>query len=551
MRNRVAIYARYSDELCSQTSIEDQLHRLRNYASQQGWRIVEEYVDREISGQSIGGRLAYQRMMADAPRKRFDIVLAEAVDRIARRTADTTDLRDVLHYYGVDLYAANIGLVTPVHAAILGVVAEQFSRDLADKTKRGQEGATRRGRVASGLAFGYKARPDLTPNRIVDPTAGAVVIRIFQDFANGIAPGRIASNLNQEGVPGPSGKAWLGTTIRGDAARQTGILRNRAYIGEIVYGRMTFSTDPRTGKRRSQLASSPMVEAAPSLRIVDQPLWDRVQARLASIARTMARDAETGQALNRAHRKQYVLSGLLRCGCCHGTYAIMGRDRYGCSTRKNTAGCANDVTITRQAIETRVLSSVKRGLLAPEMVQRFVAKVSNDLRAQRKTARSEESSLRKQLAAAERKIERLLDQIEDGDGDARLLGKRLGERERERETLQARLNEIVEESPAAVPMPNFAEAYAAQVRALEDVLRDPSLVQLAHETLAKLIEKVVLTPDPEAQNGLRVDLHGDLARILSTCAAARNEELPAGFLRAGSQLSVVAGVGFEPTTFRL
>jgi site-specific DNA recombinase len=185
------------------------------------------------------------------------------------------------------------------------------------------------------------------------------------------------------------------------------------------------------------------------------------------------------------------------------------------------------------------------------MVQRFVTKVTNDLQAERRSARNEESGLRKQIAATERKIGRLLDQIEDGEGDARLLGKRLAEREQDRETLQARLDEIAQEVPTVVPMPNFAEAYAAQVRALEDVLRDPSLVQRAHETLAKLIEKVLLTPDPEAQNGLRVDLHGDLARILSTCAAARNEELPAGFLRAGSQLSVVAGVGFEPTTFRL
>ncbi len=99
-------------------------------------------------------------------------------------------------------------------------------------------------------------------------------------------------------------------------------------------------------------------------------------------------------------------------------------------------------------------------------------------------------------------------------------------------------------------MPNFAEAYAAQVRAPEEVLRDASLVQRAHETLAGLI-KVVLTPDPEAENGLRAMLNGNLARILRTCEAAGSDELPAEFLRSGGQLSVVAGVGFEPTTFRL
>jgi hypothetical protein len=65
-------------------------------------------------------------MMADAPRRRLDIVLAEAVDRTARRTADTTDHRDVRHYHRVELHAASIGLVAPVHAAILGDVADEF-----------------------------------------------------------------------------------------------------------------------------------------------------------------------------------------------------------------------------------------------------------------------------------------------------------------------------------------------------------------------------------------------------------------------------------------
>jgi hypothetical protein len=89
-------------------------------------------------------------------------------------------------------------------------------------------------------------------------------------------------------------------------------------------------------------------------------------------------------------------------------------------------------------------------------------------------------------------------------------------------------------------MPNFAQAYAAQVRALEDVLRDPRLVRRAHETLAKPIEKIVLTPDPEVPNGLRIEIHGDLARVLATCAEASKEKLPLEFLRGASQLSVVA-----------
>lgn len=235
MLKRVVFYLRRSDELCSTSSLADQRDVCVRYSIANGWMVVGEYIDDEISGQAAGNRRGYQQLIADAAKQKFDIVLSEAIDRVARRTADTTHLRDLLEFHGVDLHSVSAGgLVTPMGAAMHGYIAESYSRELAFKTKRGQEGTTRRGRVASGLAFGYRAKPDQTPNRVIDPAEAATVVRIFEDFANGIAPQRIAANLNAEGVPGPSGKLWLGTTIRGDKARETGILRNRLYIGEIV-----------------------------------------------------------------------------------------------------------------------------------------------------------------------------------------------------------------------------------------------------------------------------------------------------------------------------
>ena len=76
--------------------------------------------------------------------------------------------------------------------------------------------------------------------------------------------------------------------------------------------------------------------------------------------------------LNEAHRPRFLLSGLLRCGCCHGPYAIIGRDRYACSTRKQKGTCYNRLTITRQAVEARVLDRLKERLLAPDLVAAFV-----------------------------------------------------------------------------------------------------------------------------------------------------------------------------------
>ena len=72
-----------------------------------------------------------------------------------------------------------------------------------------------------------------------------------------------------------------------------------------------------------------------------------------------------------------------------------------------------------------------------------------------------------------------------------------------------------------------------------------------------VIDRVTLTPDPDAPNGLRIELQGDLAMILSLASGSttrpgdRGGDRPAGTSVRGSQLSVVAGAGFEPAAFRL
>lgn len=235
---RVVGYLRDSDELCSRTSIEDQMPVASGYAVRQlGSEIMKFYVDEDISGQTLGGRHAYAQMLADAEKGKFDVVVAEAIDRLARRTADVTDLRDMLAYHGVELHVANIGLVTPLHAAMMGMVAEQFSRDLASKTKRGQRGAVSRGKVSNGIAYGYQKCDSAPSGRIIVPEQAAVVVRIFEEFAQGVAPPEIADHLNRDGIVGPRGGFWRDDTIRGEVARGSGILRNELYNGEIVYGR--------------------------------------------------------------------------------------------------------------------------------------------------------------------------------------------------------------------------------------------------------------------------------------------------------------------------
>ncbi len=144
----------------------------------------------------------------------------------------------------------------------------------------------------------------------------------------------------------------------------------------------------------------------------------------------------------------------------------------------------------------------------------------------------------------------MLDQIEDGAGHASLLLQRLDQRQEEHLALSAEL-EGISDAQEPFAMPDLPAAYDALVRSLENTLRDTNVVQRAHEALASMIEAVILRPDPEAQDGYSITLRGDCAGILGAYGGFQKEKLPEAVGLVGSQFSVVAGVGFEPTTFRL
>src|SRR6185437_358926 len=122
----------------------------------------------------------------------------------------------------------------------------------------------------------------------------------------------------------------------------------------------------------------------------------------------------------------------------------------------------------------------------------------------------------------------------------------------------------VEAPPTKVQLhPNAAEIYRAKVADLQASLAAPHIRAEAAGALRSMIARVVLTPDDTAPDRLRAELHGEIITILHAASGAdatsvrgssdgrvRNEKLP-GTGVPGSRVSVVAGTGFEPVTFRL
>jgi hypothetical protein len=121
-----------------------------------------------------------------------------------------------------------------------------------------------------------------------------------------------------------------------------------------------------------------------------------------------------GNPLNETHRPRFLLSGLLRCGCCGGAYAIVARDRYACSTRKQKGTCNNRLTISRQEIEARVLDGLKERLLAPRLVAVFIEAFREETKRQLDALKVERAGRDRKAVELDRKIAAIFRAIEDG-----------------------------------------------------------------------------------------------------------------------------------------
>ena len=255
---KVAIYARYSSDNQRDASIADQLRVCQEFAAREGWTVVQEFTDHAVSGATLL-RPGFQTLMRDALNGRFDVVLAEALDRFSRDQEDTAGLFKRLTFAGVNIVTLAEGDITHLHVGLKGTMNALFLKDLADKTRRGLRGRVELGKSGGGLCYGYKVtraghQGEMTTGEreIVSPEA-EVIRRIFRDYAAGVSPKALAKRLNGERCSGPNGKPWNPSTIHGNPARGTGILNNELYVGRLVWNRLRYVKE--SGHRQTRFAA--------------------------------------------------------------------------------------------------------------------------------------------------------------------------------------------------------------------------------------------------------------------------------------------------------
>ena len=156
---KAAIYARYSEtcsaRLRSRTRFGFAWPASRRRAGQLG----ATYTDHGVSGAS-SLRPGYQQLLEDARAGAFDVVVAEALDRLSRDQEHIAALYKQLGFAGIRLVTLSEGEISELHVGLKGTMNALFLKDLAQKTRRGLEGRVRQAApaAASAMATTFSAR---------------------------------------------------------------------------------------------------------------------------------------------------------------------------------------------------------------------------------------------------------------------------------------------------------------------------------------------------------------------------------------------------------
>jgi site-specific DNA recombinase len=539
---KIAIYARYSSDNQRDASIADQLRVCRIQAEKQGWQVVEQYTDQAISGASLL-RPGIQALISHALSGRFQLVLAEALDRLSRDQEDIAGFFKRMTYADVRIVTLSEGEITHLHVGLKGTMNALFLKDLADKTRRGQRGRIEQGKAGGGRAYGYDVVKKLDANgeplrgdRAINAVEAEVIRRIFRDYAAGKSAKRIAVELNRDGISAPGGGEWGFSTINGNAKRGNGILNNEMYIGRLIWNRQRFIKDPDTGRRqaRPNLEAEWITQDVPELRILDDELWNAVKARQAAV-KTCRRDdgVEIENHFRERRRPKYLFSGLMKCGCCGGGYSMISADLLGCSTARNKGTCGNRHNIRRDRLEGRVLNALRHHLMAPALFKEFCDEFTREINRIRMDGRASIDAARAEVKRIDRELDVLVSLILKG-GAADRINEKMVDLEHRKKDLEVYLAEAVE--PPPLLHPEMANYYRVQVGELYAAMQEDSEQKraTAADIIRSLVKEIVLIPS-DAE--LKIDVRGDLAGILAI--SVKNKE-PRARTR-GSQVEMVAG----------
>ncbi|MEK5271162.1 recombinase family protein [Aeribacillus sp. FSL K6-8394] len=203
---RCAVYVRVStDKEEQKDSLKYQQELFYNYIAEKGWDIYKFYID--VESGTTAKREELQKLIEDAQDKKFDIILAKELSRLARNGELSYKIKNLCENQGIHIITLDNAINTLTgNTHMFGLYAWMYEQESQNTSNRVKE--TLKTRAKNGLfkgsnpPYGYEVRDgklyirnDETPN---------IVRRIFKEYLEGNGRQSIARRLYNEGVPTPA-----------------------------------------------------------------------------------------------------------------------------------------------------------------------------------------------------------------------------------------------------------------------------------------------------------------------------------------------------------
>lgn len=449
MTARAVLYSRVSTEEQVEHgySLGGQARKLREFAANEGWRVVEEIEDDGYSG-ADPYRPGLRRVLELVERGEVDVVVAAKRDRLFRSRFYRLSFERDLEDFGVKLMALN-DTGHKIGDGVLDDFAEWEREMIAERLHGGIKDMVSGGEIKAGPKPPYGFRFDGTGKMLaVHEPEMSVLRRIFWQMAAGASAGSLVKDLEDEGVPGPSGlprwnKRTIGHFLGSDlyrphgAAEVAGMVASEAAARldtERVYALWSYG-QRKTAKRKEWDGEKFVTRYSAELRPRDEWLIVPVDVTDAGLSRAVvdrAREAarDRYREPSGAAGRFWQLRGVAKCGECGSVLSphtvtrrrkdgtVARTSYYQCRARYNNGArrdCGHTRSYPAPAMEMGVWEAVYGLLSDPDRLKRqHDAHVERLRREMRGDPDKEARELTEGLQQLERRRSGYIDMAADG-----------------------------------------------------------------------------------------------------------------------------------------
>ena len=344
----IAAYCRVSTDKEDQlNSLETQKEFFLEYTNRTGDNLIKLYADEGISGTKIKNRKEFQRMLTDAEKGLFDMVVVKDISRFARNTVDLLQSVRKLKALGIETQFLTANMTSMGNSefvlTIFGALAQEESANTSKRIKFGKKVNAEKGRVPN-IVYGYDKTIGDYFNLSINKEEAEVIRQMYKLYTEeGYGCAKIANMFNERGIKTKRNNNWSQNSV-------CRILTNELYTGKIINGKEEVE-DFLTGQRKEKDESEWLVTVRPELRIIDDETYDKAQEILKG----------RHNSFKLTHERQsnkYLFSTLIKCKDCGWSFRRSVRQykntyvRWVCSGHngRGADSCPNAVTVDEEEL---------------------------------------------------------------------------------------------------------------------------------------------------------------------------------------------------------